>query len=73
MSWRELAASEGGKPLVDSTVEVTRAINGVLLCVEALRGNAGSVVPLGTSEGSAGRRAFTQKRTAWGRGRRERF
>ena len=56
-----LVASEGGKPLADSTVEVSRAINGVLLCVEALRGNAGSVIPLGTTAASAGRSAFTQK------------
>ena len=56
-----LAASEGGKPLADSEVEVSRAINGVLLCVEALRGNAGSVIPLGTTAASAGRSAFTQK------------
>lgn len=56
-----LAASEGGKPLADSRVEVSRAINGVLLCVEALRGNAGSVIPLGTTAASAGRSAFTQK------------
>ena len=30
----ELAASEGGKPLADSIVEVTRAIDGVKLCME---------------------------------------
>ena len=34
-----LAASEGGKPLVDSRVEVIRAIDGVRLCIEALRGD----------------------------------
>ena len=56
-----LAASEGGKPLRDSRVEVTRAIDGVRLCAEALRGDAGTVVPLGTTAASAGRQASTHK------------
>ena len=56
-----LAASEGGKPLLDSRVEVTRAIDGVRLCVEALRGEAGTGIALGTTPASAGRQAFTHK------------
>ena len=56
-----LAASEGGKPLTDSVVEVTRAIDGVRLCVETLRGEAGTVIPLGTTAASADRHAFTRK------------
>ena len=56
-----LAASEGGKPYVDSKVEVIRAIDGVHLCIENLRAHAGSVIPLGTGKASMGRRAFTQK------------
>ena len=56
-----LAASEGGKPLVDSKVEVIRAIDGVHLCIENLRAHAGSVIPLGTTKASMGRTAFTQK------------
>ncbi len=56
-----LAASEGGKPLVDSRVEVIRAIDGVRLCIEALRGHAGEVIPVGTTPATAGRIAFTQK------------
>ncbi len=56
-----LAASEGGKPYADSKVEVIRAINGVRLCIETLRMHAGSVIPLGTTEASMGRAAFTQK------------
>ncbi len=35
----QLAASEGGKPLQDSLVEVTRAIDGLHLCIETLRGH----------------------------------
>lgn len=56
-----LAASEGGKPYRDSEVEVLRAINGVRLCAESLRNDAGAVIPLGTTPATAGRIAFTQK------------
>ena len=56
-----LAASEGGKPLNDSIVEVTRAIDGVRLCAEVLRGAPGDVIPIGTTPASAGRVAFTRK------------
>lgn len=56
-----LAASEGGKPYADSKVEVIRAIDGVHLCIEAIRAEAGSVIPLGTTAATEGRTAFTQK------------
>jgi acyl-CoA reductase-like NAD-dependent aldehyde dehydrogenase len=55
------AAREGGKPLVDSRVEITRAIDGVRLCIEHIRGHAGDVIPMGTTAAAAGRVAFTQK------------
>jgi acyl-CoA reductase-like NAD-dependent aldehyde dehydrogenase len=54
------AAHEGGKPLVDSRVEVVRAIDGVRHCAELLRAEAGHVVPMGLNGASAGRFAFTQ-------------
>ncbi|MHC4413978.1 MAG: aldehyde dehydrogenase family protein [Planctomycetota bacterium] len=53
------AAREGGKPLMDSLVEADRAIEGVKLCVEALRTQAGTEVPMNLSAASAGRAAFT--------------
>lgn len=56
-----LAASEGGKPLADSRVEVVRAIDGLHLCIEALRSHAGGVIPIGTTEATLGRIAYTQK------------
>jgi len=56
-----LAAREGGKPLRDSQVEVTRAIDGIRLCIETLRSDAGNVVPMGTTSASGERLAFTQK------------
>ena len=54
------AAREGGKPLVDSRVEVARAIDGVRNCCELLRSEAGHVVPMKVNAASAGRVAFTQ-------------
>jgi len=55
------AAREGGKPLVDSRVEIARAIDGVRLCTEHIRTDAGDVIPMGTTAAAAGRLAFTQK------------
>jgi acyl-CoA reductase-like NAD-dependent aldehyde dehydrogenase len=56
-----LAASEGGKPLLDSRTEVTRAIDGVRLCIEEVRSHRGEVIPVATTAASSGRTAFTQK------------
>ena len=56
-----LAASEGGKPYRDSAVEVDRAIDGVHLAIETLRGHPGSVIPVGTTRATGGRVAFTVK------------
>lgn len=55
------AAREGGKPLIDSRVEVTRAIDGVRLCVHHLRTRAGVEIPMGVNPASAGRLAFTRR------------
>src|SRR5688500_3365792 len=54
------AAREGGKPLVDSRVEVARAADSLKICVETLRTQAGEVVPMGVSPASANRIAFSQ-------------
>ena len=53
------AAREGGKPLIDSRVEVARAIDGVVHCAEMLRSEAGHVVPMNLNAASARRYAFT--------------
>lgn len=55
------AAREGGKPLIDSRVEVARAIDGVRLCIEALRTGAGDEIPMGLTQASVGRLAFTRR------------
>lgn len=54
------SAREGGKPLIDSKVEVARAADSLRICVETLRTEAGEVVPMGTTASSANRMAFTQ-------------
>jgi len=55
------AAREGGKPLIDSRVEVTRAIDSVRICAETLKSDHGSVIPMGMLPSSEHRVAFTQK------------
>ena len=56
-----LAASEGGKPYVDSKVEVERAINGVKLAIEHLGAFGGGEVPMGHTASSVNRMAYTMK------------
>ncbi len=53
------AAREGGKPLVDSRVELTRAVDGIKAAIACLRGLAGSEIPMGLTKASANRSAFT--------------
>ena len=54
------AAREGGKPLIDSRVEVARAIEGVKLCVAELRTSAGEEIPMDRNLASQGRIALTR-------------
>ncbi len=54
------AAREGGKPLPDSIVEVNRAIDGVLNCIECIRNDAGTEIPMGINPASEGHLAFTR-------------
>ena len=54
------AAREGGKPLLDSLVEVDRAADGVKTCAELLRNEAGHVIPMSINKASTNHVAFTQ-------------
>ncbi len=56
-----LAAAEGGKPLVDSRVEASRATDGIRLCIETIRTEGGNVIPVQGTAGGAGRVAFTTR------------
>ena len=53
------AAREGGKPLADSKVEVTRAIDGIKNCVEVIRCEHGEEIPMRKNAASMNRLAFT--------------
>lgn len=55
------AAREGGKPLMDSRVEVHRAIDGVRNCADLIRQQGGQVIPMNVNPGSSGRLAFTRR------------
>ena len=54
-----LIASEGGKPLIDARVEVTRAIDGLKLCMHELTHMRGTEIPMNLNAASSGRAAFT--------------
>ena len=54
------AAREGGKPLIDSQVEVARTIDSLKLCIETLRTESGSTIPMGINPASVNRLAVTR-------------
>ena len=56
-----LIAREGGKPLADAKVEVTRAINGIEGAAAHIEHLAGSEIPMGLTPASSNRWAFTTK------------
>ena len=55
------AVKEGGKPLKDTLVEINRGYEGVESCIEVLKSEAGSVIPMNLNLASKDRIAFTQK------------
>jgi acyl-CoA reductase-like NAD-dependent aldehyde dehydrogenase len=56
-----LIAREGGKPLTDARIEVTRAVNGVEGAASELEHLAGAEIPMGLTPASANRLAFTTR------------
>lgn len=56
-----VALSEGGKPLIDSRIEVSRAIDGVRNCIDCIRNEGGAGIPMGTNAASEGRLAVCSK------------
>lgn len=57
----ETAAREGGKPYMDSKVEVLRAINGVKIAAEHIGQLKGEQIPMGLTKASENRIAFTTR------------
>lgn len=56
-----LAVLEGGKPLVDSRIEVERAIDGVKHCIACIANEHGREIPMQINPASSQRLAFTHK------------
>ena len=55
------ASQEGGKPYLDSKVEVLRAINGVKLAAEHISQLKGEQIPMGLTAAAESRIAFTSR------------
>lgn len=56
-----MIAREGGKPLTDAIIEVTRAIDGIVNAADELRNFGGKEIPMGLTAASMNRWAFTTK------------
>ena len=54
-----LIANEGGKPIRDARVEVTRAIDGIRIAIAEIQNIEGYEVPMDLTAAGAGRTAFT--------------
>ena len=55
------ALSEGGKPLIDTRVEMARAINGVRVAIETIPHLLGREIPMGLNAASMNRMAYTYR------------
>lgn len=60
-SLTQTALNEGGKPYTDSRVEVLRAIEGVKIAIRAIASLAGKQIPMGLTETTQNRIAFTTR------------
>lgn len=55
----QLIANEGGKPIRDARVEVTRAVDGIRIAIAEISSIKGEELPMDMTAAGAGRRAFT--------------
>ncbi|MDF1589741.1 MAG: aldehyde dehydrogenase family protein [Gammaproteobacteria bacterium] len=55
------SADEGGKPLIDSRVEMARCIDSIRICVDALRNDVSKPVPMGINAASQHRFTIMKK------------
>ena len=55
------AAQEGGKPLVDSLVEIDRAVYGIKVAIKEMSHLHGTEIPMGLTKASEGRMAYTRR------------
>ncbi|MBT3195267.1 MAG: aldehyde dehydrogenase family protein [Candidatus Ruthia sp.] len=54
-----LIANEGGKPIRDARVEVTRAVNGIHIAITEIESSKGVEIPMDLSAAGVGHTAFT--------------
>lgn len=57
----QTAVREGGKPLVDTRIEVDRALQGIRVAIDTVATLHGEEVPMGITASSLGRLAFTTR------------
>jgi acyl-CoA reductase-like NAD-dependent aldehyde dehydrogenase len=55
------AAEEGGKPLIDSKVEMVRCIDSIRACIDGLRNDAPQTIPMGINPASQHRLTMMRK------------
>jgi acyl-CoA reductase-like NAD-dependent aldehyde dehydrogenase len=55
------AAKEGGKPYIDSKVEIERGMEGIKIAIKELSHMHGTEIPMNLTPASEGRRAWTRK------------
>ncbi|MGV7219888.1 MAG: aldehyde dehydrogenase family protein [Nitrospinales bacterium] len=55
------AAEEGGKPLIDSRIEIDRAIQGIREAARSINQLTGNEIPMGLTPSSMNRMAFTRR------------
>ncbi len=57
----QTSISEGGKPYMDTVVEMDRALNGVKLGIQSVHNIKGEMIPMDLNRASADKLAFTKK------------
>lgn len=55
------AAREGGKPLMDSKVEIARAADSVRICIDTMRTDSGREIPMNLNAASSNKLAMTRR------------
>ena len=55
------AVLEGGKPWIDSEIEMERALQGIQIAVQTLQSSHGQEIPMGLTQSSADRIAYTYR------------
>jgi len=61
LSLAKVAASEGGKPLVDSKIEVDRAVEGIKVAIKEMSHFGGREIPMNLTRSSTNRIAYTMR------------